>query len=54
MNRSTACLLVASALGAPAWVVDVKILPIESQLLWLAVLLGAVLLAGFFWARDGK
>lgn len=54
MNRSTSCLLVASALGAPAWVIDVKALPIESQMLWLAVLTGTALLAGFFWARDGK
>ena len=54
MNRSTACLLVASAMGVPAWLVDVKALPPSVQILWVAAMIGTALLAGAFWARDGK
>lgn len=54
MNPSIGCLVAASAMGMPAWVIDVKSLPHEVQILWLVALLGTALLAGVFWARDGR
>ena len=54
MNRSTGCFLAATAMGMPAWFIDAKALPHELQMLWVAVLIGAVFLGGVFWTRDGK
>lgn len=54
MNRSTGCLLAATAMGVPAWFVDARVLPHELQILWVAALIGTALLGGVLWARDGR
>ena len=52
LNRSAACVLAASAMGAPAWLIEVKALPNELQIVWLVAIVGVGLLGGVFWARD--
>lgn len=54
MPRSTICFSLAALCGLPVWLVDVKTLPYETQLAWVAGLASVLLLDGFFWAKDGR
>lgn len=54
MSRSTVLILVAAALGLPAWFTDVNSLPENVKAAWLAIMITIAIAGGVLWAKDRK
>lgn len=52
MNRSTALFLAATAIGLPAWVIDVNALSGSVKAAWLAGLVSMGLAGVYYWIKD--